>query len=771
MLRLPAIVIILGLAATAVTAGDLTTIGFDRDALVVGTSHDSLAYPGLTPLAIGDQASIPVAVRLIELHDGERAEDISFAAAPESQPVAIGPQQHRTNTPTSSEGRYGDITSAAALFADSHQPVMVLGLVRTEAGRFARTMISPVAMDSLGTVQFYPDIALFVGDRHVGSSELLRPEDNPAISRGTAGRNPASLPGQAPKYAIITSEALAPAFARFAEYKIQTGYDISIATVADVAATYPGRDDAESIRKYVKEFYAGGGEYVLLGGAMNVVPIRYAYYYDTYTTPAIDRLTICDLYYADVDGEWDVDHDGVWGERSHDQPDLTPELYVGRLAVNDSAAVERYTDNLIAYETLAEAGSRDWLTRTFFFSADQMRDYGGIGQHGQIAQAMPTWFSIDTALAVEAVSGADPNPTNVNGADLARAMDDGYGIYHIVNHGGASGFVLRSSGYMDFPRVVVETREQSGEHGSFDSLFIAARPAFYYSLACDNGAIDAELPPFNATLPIMAEYLPSRPGGAVGMVAYSRWGWVSSSHLLQKAFFDSLFAHPDRPAVAAMYASKAVYSYYRDLVYNENYFGDPSLRVYTDIPGDLSVAATWHTGGIDVRVTSEGTAVEGCAVHLALGDERLGTVHTDPDGRGTFSLDPATGTTYTISAVRTGYSVGRTSLTPSVVTDVDDEDNPLLPDRVALSQNYPNPFNPTTVIAYDLPRRTEVSIQVFDILGRSVATLVDRIEPAGSHSVTWPGTDAGGTPVASGVYLYRLTVDGYAETRKMVLVR
>ncbi len=93
-----------------------------------------------------------------------------------------------------------------------------------------------------------------------------------------------------------------------------------------------------------------------------------------------------------------------------------------------------------------------------------------------------------------------------------------------------------------------------------------------------------------------------------------------------------------------------------------------------------------------------------------------------------------------------------------------------LPDRFEMGQNYPNPFNPTTIIPYQLPAATLVRLEVFNILGQHVETLVDGERAAGFHTAQWDATDAAGKAVAAGVYLYRLSADGVRLTRRMVLI-
>ena len=86
-----------------------------------------------------------------------------------------------------------------------------------------------------------------------------------------------------------------------------------------------------------------------------------------------------------------------------------------------------------------------------------------------------------------------------------------------------------------------------------------------------------------------------------------------------------------------------------------------------------------------------------------------------------------------------------------------------VPGSVALKQNYPNPFNPATVIEYEVPEEAAVRLEVFDMLGQKVATLVDEQKAAGSYNVSF---DAGGLHLASGLYMYRLSVDNWIHTKK-----
>jgi hypothetical protein len=92
--------------------------------------------------------------------------------------------------------------------------------------------------------------------------------------------------------------------------------------------------------------------------------------------------------------------------------------------------------------------------------------------------------------------------------------------------------------------------------------------------------------------------------------------------------------------------------------------------------------------------------------------------------------------------------------------------NDNLPTSFALNQNYPNPFNPTTIISFALPIATHVTLDIYNVLGQRVTTLVDGQMDAGPHEVEW---DAAGS--SSGVYFYRISAQNFSETKKMLLLK
>jgi len=105
-------------------------------------------------------------------------------------------------------------------------------------------------------------------------------------------------------------------------------------------------------------------------------------------------------------------------------------------------------------------------------------------------------------------------------------------------------------------------------------------------------------------------------------------------------------------------------------------------------------------------------------------------------------------------------------------TDVKDkEDNTTMAKDFSLFDNYPNPFNPETRIGYTLPTASHVTLEIFNILGQRIKTIVDEDQTVGKKEITWDGRNEQGEQVASGVYFYRLQAKDFVQTKKMVLMR
>src|SRR5262245_13622752 len=162
-----------------------------------------------------------------------------------------------------------------------------------------------------------------------------------------------SLDGSPVEYLIVTSEAMAPEFARLAAWKTAKGVPAVVRTVADVeAAALHGVDFAETLRNYLRDAYQlWGVRFVLLGGDIDIIPVR---------TAAMGLLNfefpISDLYYSCLDGTWNADGDAYFGEAPaapgdpSDEADFFAEVFLGRAPVSTRAEAALFVDKTLRYE-------------------------------------------------------------------------------------------------------------------------------------------------------------------------------------------------------------------------------------------------------------------------------------------------------------------------------------------------------------------------------------------------------------------------------------
>ena len=598
-----------------------------------------------------------------------------------------------------------------------------------------------------------------------------------AVTRPLTGPSQVSLLSLSetlPEYVIITSESLAEDFIPLVRWKNQLGYTASVITTEEIYSQYEGIDEAEQVRNCLKAAYAGGTRWVLLGGDETVVPIRYAYHLNESEAVPLAKQQICDLYYADLTGEWDVDGDGLYGEPGDDSPDKTPELMVGRALVDTPAEVQMFVRKSISYEKTPAPGDPAFANRVLVSSADQMRDYASVGQDSLIAEELPPHLDVDRWSLAESPSGSDEAPQSPAGTDFVSKLSDGYNLTFVLAHGNADGFVTRAKSYNEWPKSYVFTREEAPPgHGSIHDLTNYGRFGIVYSVGCNNGAFDMDSPPFGIDFPCMAEkFLLDSLSGAAAFIGYSRWGWVGCSYQLMIDFNECLYSSDNRLAPANNF-SKANSYFLNDLVYGLNVYGDPSLGVWTDVPEPISVDAPSQIDFGDnnflLTATSDGRALDSAVVTVVGANGILFAGLTDAGGQAEIAFQLESDSSVAITVSKKGHLPSESVLSPAFSLDADDESgegDPARPVTYKLRQNYPNPFNPWTTIEFDLPRASDVRIDVYNVLGQLVECVVNEHLSAGAHetvieSADWPG----------GVYFYRLQASGFVDVRKMVLLK
>ena len=98
-------------------------------------------------------------------------------------------------------------------------------------------------------------------------------------------------------------------------------------------------------------------------------------------------------------------------------------------------------------------------------------------------------------------------------------------------------------------------------------------------------------------------------------------------------------------------------------------------------------------------------------------------------------------------------------------------DNASLPKEFALHNNYPNPFNPVTNIVYDIPEATDVTLEIYNVMGQRVRTLAQGNHEPGRYQIVWSATNDIGQALSSGMYIYRIQAGDFVSVKKLVLMK
>jgi hypothetical protein len=429
-------------------------------------------------------------------------------------------------------------------------------------------------------------------------------------------------------YVIITSSALEPEFEPLREHRTDRGLRAKIVLVSDIAAAYSGGDLQAKIREFIKDAYLNWEtEYVLLAGDDDIIPHRGLY---AVGPSAVDADIASDLYYAGLDGNWNDDGDGYWGEPA--EADLMPEVSVGRAAVGDSLEAANFVNKVIRYEDspVAQQTETALMVGEALSAGTWGGDYKdeiryGAATHGYATTGVPANFTVGTLY------DRDLQPAQWTKADLIPLLNSGR---HIVNHLGHSDVTYGLRMY----NADVETSFTND--GTTSTYFII------YSQGCYSGSFDNKSPS-GYTEDCIGEHFTSIPNGAVAFVGNTRYGWYmpystnGSSQHYDRQFFDALSGESisalgkiqddskvDNIPLVDVAAMRWVY-------YSLVLLGDPAMDVWTDSPESLVVThpdlVLVSDNQVEVAVAGGGAPVEGARVSIFT-DSTYSTALTDAAG-------------------------------------------------------------------------------------------------------------------------------------------
>ena len=451
----------------------------------------------------------------------------------------------------------------------------------------------------------------------------------------------ASLSVDALDYVIVTSTAFDTIFQRLADWKTQKGVRTVIRHIDWVTSTYPGRDNAEKLRNYLKTLPDSGAEYVLLGGDVNVIPFRKAFAMTSEGgfDPREDSLP-CDLYFADLDGTWDANNNNVFGEVD-DSVDLYTDIAVGRAPAENTADARAFVNKLLKYE---RSPSPAYLDNVLFFAEVMWLDpYTDGGVHKDRLESA----SFATGYEVTKLYGRLGNESRTS---VMAAMRQGQ---NFLNHDGHGWIDVMSCG--------------SGSLGTSD-LDTITNPdhGILYSIGCWTTAFD-----YNS---IGEAWVNNPNGGGVAMIGNSSYGWGSPgnpgfgySDKFDDRFWWAIKHEGVRNVGRALAWSKAWYApfargrnVYRWHQYEVNLMGCPEMPAYTETPCSLHVTASAGIplGRSQLLVTvadSTGAPVPGASVCLMKGSESYSRALTGSAGAAWLEATPATAGDFTLTVTGHNY--------------------------------------------------------------------------------------------------------------------
>ncbi|MEO0165532.1 MAG: C25 family cysteine peptidase [candidate division WOR-3 bacterium] len=425
------------------------------------------------------------------------------------------------------------------------------------------------------------------------------------------------------QYLIITESPMDTVFQRLAAWKRKKGVPAQVRNVSWIINHYPGEDSAAKLRNYLKTLVDSGTIYVLLGGDVDYIPCRFAYAMTCSANiyPGREDTMPCDLYYADLQGNWDRDNDRSYGE-IEDSIDLYPDLIVGRAPVNTIPEAQRFVEKVLTYE---KNPPFEYLDNALFTAEVLWHDpYTDQGVHkNKIGnESFPNYFEITKLYqslgneTKEAVMQAIRNGQNL-------INHDGHGWINLISVGG-------------WPHRIYNV--------DFDTITNGPRYGILYSIGCWTNAFDSAS--------VSEAFVNSPNGGGVAFIGNSSYGWGSPgnpgfgySDRFDSRFFYSLLKEDNYHLGEALAMAKAHFipysreeNVYRWHQYQLNLLGDPELPVWTKIPDTMLVFAPSYLplGNARIMITVKdkktNTPLRNALVCLMKGNESYASGYTDASG-------------------------------------------------------------------------------------------------------------------------------------------
>ncbi|MEO0185860.1 MAG: C25 family cysteine peptidase, partial [candidate division WOR-3 bacterium] len=459
------------------------------------------------------------------------------------------------------------------------------------------------------------------------------------------------------KYVIISgATSLDTIFQRLANWKTKKGVPTNVVQISWVNSNYSGYDLPEKIRNFIIDARnTWGTVWVLLGGSadhktsgQNLVPERSCFYINAPVGYYADEDTIpCDLYFAGLDGTWDLNGNHIYGQIA-DNADMYSDVYVGRASVYSITQAQNFVNKILTYE---KNPPTDYIRKMLLPTAILWSSYEERPMQDSIARMTPTPPWVDGKLY-------ERNGT-LSRQRMIDSMNVGFGMGAWEGHGDENGIYMGSTPYLSSTDA--------------DGLTNGNKQGIAISIACFTGAWD-ETPNGDC----FAEHLANRVGGGlIGVMFNSRYGWGAyvggyvpgPSERLDTTYYAKIFQAGlykmgqvlavDKDCWVPYADSGNQYDYTRWCLYELNLIGDPELPLWTNIPANLTVnyPAVIQIGNqnVAVTVTGGGSPVNNALVCLQKGTETYAYGYTNSSGQVTLNVAPTTPGTMNITVTAKNY--------------------------------------------------------------------------------------------------------------------
>jgi parallel beta-helix repeat protein len=443
------------------------------------------------------------------------------------------------------------------------------------------------------------------------------------------------------EYVIITSDSLEDEFQRLADWKTKKGVPATVVNTSWIEGSYAGTgvDTQERIRNFINDAYtAGGTKWVLLGGDTDIIPCRGGYGWVNGSAAIAegsyeDKSIPADLYYSDLDGDWDANGNLTYGE-VNDSVDLYPDVFVGRAPVDSVAEARTFVDKTLRYEKNPPPN----YTRDILFLAEYLDAETDGGDTKDMIEA-------DCMLENFSLVKLYERYGNLSKGSAMGELNRGCNIVNHIGHGRYTGFCV-GSGWIGRSDV--------------SSLTNSPRNFILYTISCYSNNFETDS--------VSEHYMNNEDGGSVGYIGNSRYGWYDPevppgegpSDLYDREFFNITFNESAYRLGEVVGYSKVRYiplsqedeTAMRWLQYAINLLGDPELPIRTETPRNFLISMpsqiparkqTLVISVSEIGHDNRSVQVRNATVCILKRGEVYNVSKTDASGVARFMIDPDAG--------------------------------------------------------------------------------------------------------------------------------